>query len=418
MQTLHITNIIFGNEYTKTFLYTLSSQLVNLEYLKKQAWPAIYKIYTTPIDKKTIVQSEVFQKIKSLVQVEFVDMTQFFRKEPHLTMTACHNDIIKHANKYNAVIVFLLPDIIFSNNVFKKICTSLSNGKRLLVGTALRLYKENFNTAYQSSELINIPPRELVKKALPHLHHMSYDFFWDHGPKIWHWTSLLCWHLDKKNILVRAFHLHPIYVWPQKKNISCKGTFDTEFINYSCPDKTKWEILTNSDEAVLFELSTNKRSYEGAYSKHKIKVAYHFVHNYLYRCHMHFAQSKIYILSNDYSNCEKWQKIEKKSDKIINFLSQKYHNKFFRKYIWTLKEMKYLYYNPLRLKFFTFKRNLYSKIKNSKYFVILKIFYKFFILKSLSTFIRNFIKKKNPKLYLKIKKWKKIFLKKTNPNNL
>ncbi len=406
MQTLHLTNIIFSKEYTKTFLYTLPSQLANLEYLVKNSWPAIYKIYTTETDKKIMLNSNAFQKLNTLIQVEFIDITQFFRKEPHLTMTACHNDIILKANKEDAVIVFLLADIIFSNNVFEKICSSISNGKRLLVGTALRLYKENFITSHNPSELININPRELVKKALPYLHHMSYDFFWDHGPKIWHWTALICLHLNKTNILVRGFHLHPIFVWPVKKKVLCRGTFDSEFINYSCPDKKQWEILTHSDEGVLFELSTKKRNYEGAYSQHKIKVAHSFVHNYLYRCHMHFAQSKIYILSTDYKKSYPWLKTERKSDKIIKFLSQKYNNKFYRTFIWPLKEFKYIYYNPNRGKFINFKNKININIEiSAKTQFLFRLLYKIRNF-SLRASILNKLKKQFPNGYFKLKKFK------------
>jgi len=345
MQLLYLSNIIFGKDYTETFLYALPSLLVNLKYLKKKSWPAVYKIYTTQKDKEIILQSETFKKILDLIQIDFIDIGKFIKDSPHKTMIACHNHIIYNANKLNAVVVFLLSDFIFSNNIFEKICSCLTNGKRVLVGTALRLNKEDFIKSNNNSTLIDIKPRDLIKKALFHLHNMSYDFFWNDGTKIWHNTALLCWFLDKKNILIRAFHLHPIFVWPEKKEILCKGTMDSEFITYACPDKTKWEIITNSDEGILFELTRKERAYGGFYtSNHKTRIADKFVHKNLFKAHFHFAQSKIYILSTGYIKNKKWQLTEKRSDKIINFLSRKYNNFIYRSFFLPIKQFSYIFY--------------------------------------------------------------------------
>jgi len=417
MQVLHITNIIFGKEYTETFLYTLPSQLENFKYLKNKAWPALYRIYTTDEDKKNIQKSEIFSQISSLVKIEFVKIRKL-KKRVHDTMTACHNDIISYANKKKAVIVFLLPDLLLSNNVFEKICTCLSRGKRVLVGTALRLRKEDIFQANRASEFINIKPRDLVKKALPYLHKMNYAFFWDYGPKIWAWAALLCWYLDKNNILIRGFHLHPIFVWPKKTRILCRGTFDNEFINYSCPDKTDWEVLENSDEAVLFELSSVKRFYGGLFSHKKIKTAYNFAHTNLYRCHLHFVQSKIYILSSGYKDSDQWKKTEKKSDKIINVISKKYNNLFYRKYIWPLKEKKIKYYYPIRNKYI----ELTGPIKNfiltklSKLFFLLRTIFSLLKTRNISFVLKDYIKKKYPNFYCKTRKIKLKCLHKKTKN--
>ncbi len=368
---LFITNVIYGKEYTKTFLYTLTSQLTNLQYLKTKNYPAKYKIYTTNDDKKTILQSLSFKKLSQLIDVEFINMDKFFRNHDHATMTACHNDIIIRANKENAAMVFLAPDIILSNNVFEKICTSISNNIRLLVGPALRLNKENFINANASSELGNIQPRKLVKKALPHLHKLTYDTFWNNPEGIYCWPSIIGWNLDKSNLLIRGFHLHPIYIWPQKHNYTCKISIDADYVNNTCPDIKTWEVLTNSDQAVLFELTTIKRKNLGTFHKNKMKTIFYFVKNHLLYSHLLFAKSKIYLLSSDYKKNNEWQKKEKQSDKIINLVIKPYKNAFYKRYIWPLYQKKVHYYILFKQKVINFSRKKTRIIK--QFFLKMKL---------------------------------------------
>jgi len=374
MQKLFITNVVYGKEYTETFLYTLPSQLSNFQYLKNNSYPSLYRIYTTEEDKKNILQSTIFQKIQSLVKIEFINVDIFLNANHHYTITGCHNDAIKYANQNDLVIVFLLPDILLSYNVFEKICKSISSGKRALVAAILRLNKEDFKTDVQSSELINIKPRELIKKALSHLHQLTYDVFWQ-GKKLWAWPAILIWKLDKNNILIRGFHLHPLFVWPVKKKIKCKGTFDDELINYSCPDKNTWEVLEKSDEAVLFELTTKKRKNPDQYYINKLRTVFNFVKINLFRSHMAFSLSKIYILTTDYKKDEQWKKAERQSDKIINFVSKIFNNSFH----WNIKipfiKLKNKLKNKINQTLLKLKNKLRSpliKLKNNQIFLIIR----------------------------------------------
>jgi len=332
---LLICNVVYGDEYTKTFLYTLPSILVNFQYLKKNNYSAKLLIYTTENDRKTIFAFELFKEINSLINVEIINIDNFFRGQIHATMTACHNDVIKKANKENAAMVFLAPDIILSNNVFEKIYTSLAQNKRLLVAPAIRLKKETFIDNVNSRDLFNIKPRELVKKAIPHFHQLTYDTFWDYSKKIYCWPAIIGWHLDKENILIRGFHLHPLFIWPEKKTNLCKLAIDQDFVN-TVYNKNNCEVLSNSDEAVLFELTTIKRINMGTYHENKFKLINDFVKTYLLDCHILFSKTKIYILSSDYKKSKKWKKKEKESDKVINLTTKIFNNDFYRKVFWKI----------------------------------------------------------------------------------
>jgi hypothetical protein len=374
MPKLIVTNVVYGKEYTNTFLYTLHSQLTNFQFLYENSYPVAYRIYTTQEDKIRILNSKVFQKIKILTKIDFIKINPFLNVNPYYTLINCHNDAIKYVNEIDAVIVFLLPDIILSNNVFEKICRSLANKKRVLVASVLRLNKEDFEKYVSSESLIGINPRQLIKRALLHLHQLTYDVCW-HSKKIFFWTAILWWKLDQNNLLIRGFHLHPLFVWPLRKKYKCKGTFDDEFVSYSCPDKSAWEVLSNSDEAVLFELTSKKRKNDDVFFTKKLKTIFDFVKKYIHANHLYYAKTKIYLLTTEYKKAIEWKIKENQSDKIINMLPNYFAFFFIKKLIKIKVLIKHVYARFYRAYLrFNFIRPIFKELK--KIFLLRNIYVK------------------------------------------
>lgn len=258
---LHIINVIWGSSYIKTYLeFSLPSQLAegNLPGFAKII-PAIYIFYTTEKDKEKLEKSPLLKKLRTHIPVEFRILDSLKTLTDYERMSLCHKKAIKEANYEDAALIFLSPDAIFSTNVFSFVASHLKSGKRLIAICSTRLSYEGMRSALSSRSALSLSSGELTTIALKHLHRRIQLSFIQNGMIISH-PSQIYWKLDENNILVKAFHLHPLLIWPEKKDLLPEEPIDSpRYIGAACPNFETWEIISDSKSIAVYELTADSQ---------------------------------------------------------------------------------------------------------------------------------------------------------------
>lgn len=262
LKEVHIINIVWGEEYTQTFIQaSLPSQLTskNLPFLTTCNIQIRYRIFTTEKDQYTIEQSNVLQEIQRYFQVDFINIQSFLDGNKYRVITDVHALAIHDANKIDAGIVFLSPDFILVEGLFEELAQSIFNNKRVvLIGTP-RVDKNAFLDDLQKQQLPldqMYLATNLLPIALKNLHRISKEIIWN-GKTLLDWPSHIYWKLSDTSLLIHAFHLHPIFIWPENKHVSLQSTIDGGYIHEAVPDETSWQIITKPHQLIVFEMSSS-----------------------------------------------------------------------------------------------------------------------------------------------------------------
>lgn len=327
---------VWGKKYLQLFLkYSLSTHIArpNLEGLKKYFHPT-YVIYCTASEKKLLDQSDFFLSVQSIIPFEFRIFS--FEKDAmkYSSMVYCHRDAVERAYKKRGGLIFLAPDNVLSKNSLAHIAEIASRGKHLILSPGIRLswdrweanvskYLPNFSENFE-----NYSYQELMECGRKSLHPFIRNLCWS-NKNIAHWTSHLYWKLDENSILIRGFHIHPVYMFPEKKTDD-STSIDFLFLQKCCPNRKNWHFIRSSKEFIHFDITAENQQNE-IFLKRKslIRISY-WMHQYTFPHHREFILHP-YIFECSNPNKE-WEIIKKQSYKVIRkllFLEKLQHFLFF-----------------------------------------------------------------------------------------
>lgn len=249
-------NVVWGEEYVSTFLnLSLPNQLSPENFGCVRSGK--YLLYTTKEDLVEIQKSVAFLKLLSYIPVEIIYIeVNSVGIDKFKVLNDCHKHAIQLAGKTDSAIVFLSPDILLSCSAFKELDKILQTGSRAVLVASIRLDREGISGSLiqANREGRYLSASELAKVAFKNLHPYSKNLFWGEG-KTTCWPSHLYWFLGPEHILVRAFHLHPLVVYPEHKGAAPSDTIDGRFLEAACSNKSSYTIIDNARKIAVFEVS-------------------------------------------------------------------------------------------------------------------------------------------------------------------
>jgi hypothetical protein len=220
-----------------------------------------YIIYTTPQDAGFIRSSPIFEPLNACVPVTFEFLSRKVNVV-HDMMTDCYRRGIKAADDADAAVVFLTPDIVLSDNAFTTIKRLSECGRGVIYIPAIRTTKSTvvarLKNSFRRGDTIQISPRHLMRVALDNLHPLADASWWDEGEYDL-LPANIYWRVGDEGIVGRCFHLHPIFVFPQQKNVTFFGTVDDDYVTAACPDQSHDFVVEDSDQLLAIELSDPRR---------------------------------------------------------------------------------------------------------------------------------------------------------------
>ena len=96
------------------------------------------------------------------------------------------------------------------------------------------------------------PAADLVSSIRGHLHDLTKSSFLD-SPSFTTWPSILIWPVGSTDLILRAFHLHPMAVWP-KVYRDFEGTIDGALLDQTLDRLDEVHIVQSSNEILQINL--------------------------------------------------------------------------------------------------------------------------------------------------------------------
>lgn len=315
----HILVPVWGQAYCDLFTtISLPSQLAehNLPSLPHKD-RCLYHVLTRPEDQSRIEKSDAWRQLTSLMPTH-IELWTDHERTPHDTMSACLRHGIERADRHDAASLFFNPDLVFADGAIDAMVKRVATGSRVIFTTGVRLRKETVTpeiTRYRRAERITLAPRELAAVAMRNLHPISRQNFWtgESGTLL---PATLFWSVGDDGFLARCFHLHPLLVWPERKNVFFAGTVDDDFVSMACPDAKTDHVVTDSDELLMCEISDTSRTSETPYRKGSIDDVVDWAESHTDARHRHLATFPVRFHATAATG-PLWSAAEAESDRVI-----------------------------------------------------------------------------------------------------
>jgi hypothetical protein len=312
---------VWGEAYTRLFLdVAVPSQLApgNLPGLRDPQ-QCRYLIFTTPRDAEVIVSDPKYDALSSVIPVE-INLIEGVIGLPHDTMSACFRRGIAMADERGAASAFLTPDLVCSDKTFTTLQRLVMQGWRVVHVTGIRLHKESAALALRErflrGNVIAVEPRDLMQLALRNLHPLATSSFWEEGEDDL-LPSNLYWRVGSEGILARCFHLHPILVFPERKQAPFFVTVDDDYVLSSCPDPSHDYVSRDSDEVLVVELSDLRRYFRTGMRKGSVKDVAFWAELAANRRHRRLIDVPIRLHTGGMDEAL-WREAERRSDEVVS----------------------------------------------------------------------------------------------------
>jgi hypothetical protein len=320
----HFITAVWGEAYTELFLrLVLPNQLSagNLGFFRDKPGSATFKVYTTQRDAERIRASPAYARLAEAVTPDISLVEDIDLSGKYSALTQCHRRAIASADAVGAALVFLSPDLIWSDGTFRRLWQLAHTGTRVVMVGSIRVAKETFVPEYLARHLspavgmAGVGSRPLVALALKHLHPLSQSLFWDSDRFDSIGPSHLYWRVGSDGMLVRAFHLHPLMVNPVVRGLLPSSTIDADYTPLACPDPRAVYVVQDSDEIAGFEISA--RGQFGSFRPKRARVAdvAFYARYWTQAHHLNFVDRSIRIHAGELSSA--WHSIERESDEVV-----------------------------------------------------------------------------------------------------
>jgi tetratricopeptide (TPR) repeat protein len=318
---------VWGRSHTQVFVdvglpsLLAPGNLPGIEALDRSR----FHLFTRSDDLAAIEFAPAFRRLRELMTVDIKLMDDWFdgsaQAAPHLLMSRAHREGLHRAFEHGAYSVFIPPECVWADGSLRKLEHIAARGERMVHMTGLRLVLEeaapplvaHWRSADGTS--MAIPPRDLLRLGLPHLHPITQDnFFREHGGQLM--PANLLWTVGDEGVLARCFHLHPLLVEPNERNMTFRKTIDDDLSLVSADDGSRDYVVADSDEIFAFELSRLEHRVTATYHKGSIADVAAWAEIGINARHREFINTAIRLHLGEPTPAL-WQLIEKEAEDVV-----------------------------------------------------------------------------------------------------
>lgn len=264
----HFITPVWGAEYTRLFVDVCLPTLLapgNIPTLTDVPG-SLYQIFTSPEDQRVIEKSVAFRKLTQHIKAEFQPIRARVDsiRNQYFVQSDCYRRGIKISDAAGAAMIFLNADVVVADGGISTLLRLIDSGKRAIMAMGVRLNKQAVEPALlrlsddPQNCAITVSPRQLARLATDNLHQISRTHLYrsdDEGLN----PAGLFWRVGDEGLLMHCFHLHPVVVYPRRKNAPFTTTIDNDYLMEACPDLAEMYVIQDSDEFLACELSDAKR---------------------------------------------------------------------------------------------------------------------------------------------------------------
>ena len=266
---------VWGDLYRQLFLKVCLPSLNtpgNLAALA-DAGSATLWLYTTSADARELESAALREHLPTAIELRTVVVDGIGKSnriaDHYRDLTRCHQLAVRDAADRDAVMVFLPGDGVWSEGSFESMIARLNEGKRAVLTSGIRVDAETYLAAFAEQFLdadnMTAPcvAENLIASIGNHLHDLTKSSFID-SENFTTWPSIVIWPLGGADFILRAFHLHPMAVWP-KVYRDFEGTIDGALLDQTLDSLNEVHIVQDSNEIlqVNLDLPTHRKDLVG-----------------------------------------------------------------------------------------------------------------------------------------------------------
>lgn len=177
-------------------------------------------------------------------------------------MTESHRIGLEAAARERAAFVPLYSDLVLGDGALSSMVRIARTGKRLIIYGCFTTVAETFVPAllkgHRSDDgcVIDIPPRDLVKLGMEHIHPDIKNFFADSETFSNHWPAWLFFDVPGEGFIERGFHLGQLLIDPVNRDETMEFERDEtidcgSYVMRAVPDFADHHISNDSDEIAV-----------------------------------------------------------------------------------------------------------------------------------------------------------------------
>jgi hypothetical protein len=214
-----------------------------------------YIIYTPETDRLTIESSSAFRRLREFIRIEFRELSENDIGAPIDTHNRIWRRGIDDATAAETFILFMPPDVIWSNGSLAHLASLISAGKHAIFANwHLRVVSESFVPAFRlahrpdENDAIAVDARSLVRLSIEHAHPMVAAHMHD-SPFFPHHPEMIFWRIEQEGLLMHVLALAPLIFRPDLLRLS------STHMLADAPDPSRLHYVTDSDNLHMVSLT-------------------------------------------------------------------------------------------------------------------------------------------------------------------
>jgi hypothetical protein len=260
---------VWGYQFIGRFLeFCLPTLLApnNIPAIARQL-PCRFVLLSSVADEPIIRSHPAWQKLERYCACEIRSIDDLITHGNHTaTITLAFERALRQSGDAirDTCFIFLMSDYLVADGSLKTALHKVQTGAGAVLAGNFQIIAEDAapllrqRIDLESHEIV-LPPRDLVRWSLAHLHPATVANIVNFGLSHNAHTNRLFWRVDENCLIGRFYLMHPIAIHPETSDFVVASSWDYSFVSELCPTGNI-ATLTDSDDYLVVELQ--RRDYE------------------------------------------------------------------------------------------------------------------------------------------------------------
>jgi len=287
---------VWGDQFIRQFMdLSLRSLLSpnNIPGLAEHT-ESTFIFLTRKSDRKSFGNHPLFKRLEHSCKVEFVTIDDLIYSGNYsATLTIAYERGMRHAGDAKMLqtyFIYLVADYVMADGSLLNLLPHMQRGVSGITAGNFQVVEEDMLEAFiqrinPMTGVLTLPPRELMKMTLPHLHPLTTANIVNQNYSHTDHTNRMFWRVDAETLIGRFYLRHMLCIKPELRDYIIGSSCDYSFIAEMCPSGNVVDI-TDSDEYCVIELQPF--AHEQAFIRHgafKMNVMLKSLRKWLTRTH-------------------------------------------------------------------------------------------------------------------------------------
>jgi len=229
--------------------------------------PCRFVLLSSVADEPIIRSHPAWQKLERHCTCEIRSIDDLITQGNHTaTITLAFERALRQSGDAmrDTCFIFLMSDYLVADGSLKTALRKVQSGAGAVLAGNFQIIAEDAapllrqRLDLESHEIV-LPPRDLVRWSLAHLHPATVANIVNFGLSHNAHTNRLFWRVDENCLIGRFYLMHPIAIHPETSDFVVGSSWDYSFVPELCPSGNI-AALTDSDDYLVVELQ--RRDYE------------------------------------------------------------------------------------------------------------------------------------------------------------